>query len=456
MCIRDRFNSVLNSSDNYPQLQETLDLALQDQSPVVREKAVMSLGSFDSPEITEKLISSLNDSSPNVQHAAKLTLAAKAVDDPSLILSDPRLKDLEPLIKEYESKPGAIISIFEGLDFLDDFNPFHSMRKPGWSEGSLLPNSVDLMNKLSKGKIEFREGFTAGNYPCSQQEVENVADQLYKGWKDSRSSGRLFCVIINSYANEVITRGFEYLQKKYNDPSIKADFLFSTGNVGRLSGSFMPCRLLQGKGIFKASNLSKASVNKPIIIGSWSDKLSWLSYFGERSQSYQLEIGPYADYEYILFPDVKHAGKMGYFDHPDSVSTIIRELGYTMPAPLKIRYYNDIISGDLVKFDSIVTPPLSAIKSWHNRIQFDKSVITQPLVPQYDWDILSLRQPSFNFTPPSIYNTYDFRDIRVAPMPELDWDNSYLNQHFNYQPPVIENRIQDIKLQPPANWNHGR
>ena len=127
-----------------------------------------------------------------------------------------------------------------------------------------------------------------------------------------------------------------------------------------------------------------------------------------------------------------------------------------MPAPLKIRYYNDIISGDLVKFDSIVTPPLSAIKSWHNRIQFDKSVITQPLVPQYDWDILSLRQPSFNFTPPSIYNTYDFRDIRVAPMPELDWNNSYLNQHFNYQPPVIENRIQDIKLQPPANWNHGR
>jgi hypothetical protein len=372
---------------------------LNDPEWQVRQAAVISLSKAKSPEIMNLLIPRLDDSSTYVRGTTKFALAKKLVTNPDLLINYPRLKELEPFIKEYQSKPGAIVVVFEGWDNL---NPLDSVRKPGWSNNLLLRNEIELIGRLSGGKVEFREGNWSGNMVFNTKDVQDNAKFLYQAWKDAKDTNRNLYVIGNSYANKIVPAAFELAQTAYKNPRIKADLFIGTGYPGRAI-------------LINVEHLRKASIREPIIIGS---NLDWavfsIPYAFKRESSAQ----------YTIFPHIKHAGLGGYFDHPDSVITILDKMGFTAPLPSRIKDYSGLTipSNYLQKFnapsyglDYLKTPIVPQLPGIINQ---------QPITP-------SVNQPMPIYTLKPVYTPqrgswpgqYNF-NIRAP-------DNYWRQQQFN-------------------------
>jgi HEAT repeat protein len=305
---------------NDSKVAESLTPLLKDDNVFVRQAAVQSIGKWSNPGAIEVLIPGLSDPSLSVREAARFALINKVVDFPSFVAEYPQLRELSALVEEYKSKPGAIVLIYEGLD--GDAIPNNNRRQPGWSQGLLLSEELNLMNKLSSGKIELREGNSSGNFIYdTQKDVEKMGEELRMARLDANSSNRQLIVIGNSYANRLIPLAFEWAQNKYSDPTIKADLYIGTGDPGWWVNA-------------TTEHLRKASVKEPIIMGSLSD--GWFRY--------PYMFGRDVNANYLIFYDVNHAGPMGYFDHPDSVATIIDSMGYTLPPLSRINYYYEQIN----------------------------------------------------------------------------------------------------------------
>ena len=241
---------------------------LKDNSPAVRETAIASLSRVNIPGTIDSLILSLSDKSLAVRDAAKNALSFKIAQNPSLTTAYPQLqktqilKELQPLINEYKSQKGALVVVYEGWD---DKWPWTSIRNPGWSEGLLLRDTLNVMNKLSGGKIEYREGNWSGNAVVNTQDKKNMADFVYNVWKEAKDSDRNFYVIGNSYANRMVPAAFEYAQTLHKNPRIKADKFIGTG---RLEIAIMDTNYLR-----------KASIQEPVTIGSWGVQVLYVTLY---------------------------------------------------------------------------------------------------------------------------------------------------------------------------------
>ncbi|MCX5710655.1 MAG: HEAT repeat domain-containing protein, partial [Candidatus Omnitrophica bacterium] len=406
---------------NNPVVANGIKPFLDDPRWQMREAAVNVLSkSTDNRFSVEALIPRLQDNSSAVSQAARMGLAQKLTEDQKLIVTYPVLKELEPWIKEYQSKPGAIVVVYEGLD-VGDKHSVNGVREAGWSSGLLLTDTLNLMNKLSSGKIEFREGNWSGNWPAHPHDVAPVAQFLYKAWEDARSSGRELIVIGNSYANRVVPEAFQFLQKDYSNPNIKANLFIGTG--------------YPGLGIFvNLDFLRTASIREPVLIGSTADKFPFMTPYA-LAREYNAS--------YIIFPSVQHAGYKGYFDHPYSVSTIIGEIGFTTPILPKINLYSDVLSlsqpkieNKIPRFDDISnyrTAPINSVLmniGWQQIVQPNsiynpkidysstfglKMIPTIPDISVPNISVPRFQQPAFNPLPNSIQIT-PYHSIIPAPI----------------------------------------
>ncbi|MCX5710271.1 MAG: HEAT repeat domain-containing protein [Candidatus Omnitrophica bacterium] len=397
----------------------------------VRQEAVRVVSKGSDFKSIESIIPRLQDNSAAVRQAARLGLAEKLTENQKLIATYPVLKELEPWIKEYQSKPGAIVVVFEGWD---DLNPLTSIRNPGWSNGLLLKDTINLISKLSGGKIEFREGNWSGNTVFNNQDIGPVAAFLYEAWNDARKSNRGFYVIGNSYANKIIPVAFETAQRVHENLKIKADLYVGTGNPGwEMLGSIEALR--------------KISVSKPVIIGSYSDFFI--------SVMPHLPRGSRADYCFL--PDVRHNGPQGYFNHPVSVSVIMNKIGLATPILPNVNLYTDVLSLSRLRIENRM-PRIDNISSYgaapfNNTLKnYSWQQITQPnapLNPRIDYS------STFGWKAvPTVPNIFvpNFQQPAFRPLP----DRIQVTPYRSYVPTPIHTPnvyTPPINITPPAPIN---
>ncbi|MDP8260115.1 MAG: HEAT repeat domain-containing protein [Candidatus Gygaella obscura] len=412
---------------------------LQDPSPEVRFSSVQSLAKFNTLDVTRALIPTLKDPSLYVHKMAKMALAKQLVLHPDFERIFPELKELKPFIDELKSTAGAIVHVYEGINPKYEFKArqgfnigwHHVYRSDNWSQDLQLRKSLELINILSAGKVEFREGNWSGNPSSSQNDIHRIGEDLYRSYQDAKRTNRKFILIGNSAFNKMGPKSFSYIKQKYNNPVIMADRYIGTGYpaVGFIG--------------INIDSVKEMSIEKPIIVGSQGDPVFLIPQIFTNEKYFK----------YRMYSEVRHAGTKGYFDHPDSVSTIINFSGFVAPNISKTQQYLDIFNRKInvlyefsefkQKFETQNSLPKNTFSEYNfNSI---KPVITHrpgPFYKTYKGNIPIVRQPVPNFAPSMPKTIYEPVKQFEVPKKFRSGTNfkSYTPSIYNvptYTPPIV-------------------
>jgi hypothetical protein len=114
---------------------------------------------------------------------------------------------------------------------------------------------------------------------------------------------------------------------------------------------------------------------------------------------------------------VNHSNWRGYFDHPTSVNTIIKQIGYSVP-PIG-RMYSNLGVFEQPKFSNTILIP-----QVYNIPQQQFQMPTSMRI--YDFQFQQLKMDNFKLMHPeyrqSNFNIPNYQPPPLPPMPKMDWN----------------------------------